>query len=236
MDVRDLYSTRVQKNFDEDQEEIVSILSSHTGETIKLINYFKGIPLSYPAKIVSVTRGVVDLDVQEVQAYAVEQARFAFIRSPLLKHDLFAKAQYVNVKKKAVTLTTFSYVEIMAERRNFVRVQLQPPPLVTLEASQGMIEGLLFDISLTGFSVELDHFYPLEPKAEALVNFSLTEPDSGKLLAFKLPATLMAIDGDKSPYYYRFSFDPDKLLEQRISHYIFQSQIEIIRQVKELVC
>lgn len=236
MDVRDLYSTRVQKTFDEDQAEIVSILSSHTGETVKLINYFKGIPLSYPAKIVSVTRGVVDLDLPEVQAYAVEQARSAFIRSPLFKHDLFAKAQYVNVKKKAATLSAFSYVEIMAERRNFVRVQVEPPSLVALEASQGMIEGTLFDISLSGFSVEIEQFYPLEPKAEALVHFSLREPDSGKFLTIKLPTTLMSVDGDKSPYHYRFSFDPDKLLEQRISHYIFQRQIEIIRQVKELVC
>lgn len=236
MDVRDLYSTRVQKTFDEDQADIVSILSSHTGNTVKLINYFKGIPLSYPAKIVSVTRGVVDLDAPEVQAYAVEQARSTFIRSPLFKHDLFAKAQYVNVKKKAVTLSTFSYVEIVAERRNFVRVLVEPPTLVTLETSQGMIEGLLFDISLSGFSLQIDQFYSIEPKAEALVHFSLTEPDSGKLLTFKLPSTLMAIDGDKSPYQYRFSFDPDKQLEQRISHYIFQSQIEIIRQVKELVC
>lgn len=236
MDVRDLYSTRIQKSFDEDQAEIVSTLAALKGQNVKLINYYKGIPLAYQASVVSVTRGVVDLDVPEVQAYTVEQARSTFIRSPKFKHDLFAKAQYVNVKKKAVTLSSFAYVEIMAERRNFVRVQVEPQPLVALEASQGATEGALFDISLSGFSVEIDHFYPLEPRTEAQAHFSLREPDSGKLLTIKLPAVLVSVDGDKSPYHYRFSFDPDKMLEQRISHYIFQRQIEIIRQVKDLVC
>ena len=96
----DLYSTRIQKNFDDDQAEILALLEANLNKPLKLINYYKGIPLSYPATIASISRGVVDLDVQEMQAFTIEQARSTFIRSPLFKHDLFAQAQYVNVKKR----------------------------------------------------------------------------------------------------------------------------------------
>jgi len=231
----DLYSTRIQKNFDDDQAEILALLEANLNKPLKLINYYKGIPLSYPATIASISRGVVDLDVQEMQAFTIEQARSTFIRSPLFKHDLFAQAQYVNVRKKAATFVKFSYVEIMAERRSFVRVVVDAPVIVAIASPQGTIEGRLSDISLSGFGVLIDYTCPLETGVETTVQFTLVSPETGQPIPISIPATLVTINGDLSPYSYRFAINPEKQLERQISQYVFQRQVEIIREVKEIV-
>jgi hypothetical protein len=235
MNCTDLFSTRIQKNFDDDQAEILALLEANPKQPLKLINYYKGIPLSYPATIASISRGVVDMDVQEMQAYTIEQARSTFIRSPLFKHDLFAQAQYVNVRKKAATFVKFSYVEIMAERRSFVRVVVDAQVNVAITSPQGVAEGRLTDISLSGFGVLIDYICPLETGVETTVQFTLASPETAQPIPISIPATLITINGDIAPYNYRFAINPEKQLERQISQYVFQRQVEIIREVKEAV-
>ncbi len=235
MNISDLYQTRIHKTFDEDNVEIASILKASSKKTLKLINYYKGLPLSYPASIRSVDRGTVDLDVQAEQAFTIEKNRSVFIRSPLFKHDVLAQVQYVNVRKKAATFVKFSYVEIMAERRNFIRMELEPSPDATIESPLGTVEGTLHDISLTGVNVLLVNHYPLAIDAEALIRFSLISFEHDIHLKVSVPAKLVAIKDGSLPFSYRFSIDPDKFLERKLSQYIFKRQIEIIKEIKEAV-
>lgn len=235
MNIADLYSTRIQKTFDEDQAEIVSIFKANINKKFKLINYYKGLPLSYPATVTSVERGAVDFDVQAEQAFAIEQARSAFIRSPLFKHDVFAEIQYVNVKKCAAMFMKFSYVEIMAERRNFIRLVPEPSVSTVIESPLGVIEGSLFDLSLSGLNVSVDQYYELATDTTTPVRFVIRNLEQPQDINVAVPAQLVVIKDDSSPYYYKFSISPDKQLESSLSKYVFQRQIEIIREIKDAV-
>lgn len=235
MNISDLYSTRIQRTFDEDQAEIVSILKGSVKKTVKLINYYKGLPLSYAATIAAVDRGILDLDVQAEQAYAIEKSHSTFIRSPLFKHDIFAQAQYVNIKKGVASFAKFSYVEIMAERRNFIRMVPEFNPNIMIESPQGVIEGHVYDISLSGINITIHESCPLERDCETTIRFTLYNADHSNILKICLPARLVAITGDALPRNYRFSICPDKNLERQLSQYIIQRQIEIIREIKDIV-
>jgi hypothetical protein len=235
MNITDLYSTRIQKTFDDDQAEIVSILKANPKKTLKLINYYKGLPLYYPATIVSIDRGTLDLDIKAEQAFAIEKSRSVFIRSPLFKYDVFAQAQFVNIKKRAVSLVKFSYVEIMAERRNFIRVAPESQPITTITSPMGLIDGHLYDISLSGFNIVIQHSVPLDIDSEVSTGFKLKNIEQGLNFAVNVPARLINITGDKLPRSYKFTFNPDKSLERQLSQYIFQRQIEIIKEIKEAV-
>lgn len=235
MNITDLYSTRIEKTFDDDQAEIVSILKANPKMTLKLINYYKGLPLSYPAKIASIDRGTLDLDVQAEQAFAIEKSRSVFIRSPLFKHDVFAQAQFVNIKKKAASFVKFSYVEIMAERRNFIRVAAESQPDTVITSPMGQIEGQLYDISLSGLNIVIQHSTPLEVDSEAPTRFMLRNIEQGLSFAVNVPARLVNIAGDKLPRNYKFTFNPDRSLERQLSQYIFQRQIEIIKEIKDAI-
>jgi len=235
MDITDLFSTRIQKTFDEDQAEIVNLLKSNPKRQLKLINYYKGMPLSYSASIVSVDRGVVDLDVRAEQAFAIQNDRSVFIRSPIFKHDVFARLQYVNIKKKAASFVKFSYVEIMAERRNFIRVAPEPGPRTFVESPLGLFEGTLYDISISGINISIPTSNPMEIDNEVQARFMLMNMEQSLVIKMDVPARLIDIKGDKLPRNYRFTMSADKATEQQVSKYIFKRQIEIINEIRESV-
>ncbi len=231
----DLYSTRIQKTFDEDQAEIISILKANPKQTLKLINYYMGMPLSYSASIAQLDRGVLDLDVQPQQAFTIEHSRSAFIRAPIFKYDVFAQAQYVNIRKRAATFVKFCYVEIMAEKRNFIRLELRPAPNVIIESPLGIIEGRLNDISLSGLNIMIDNYCPLERDSEMPVSFLLKTVEQNHSINVNIPASLIKITGEAPPYRYSFFISPEKNMESQMSQFIFQRQIEIIREIKDQV-
>jgi len=234
MNISDLYSTRIQKTFDDDHAEIVAILKAAPKKALKLINYYKGLPLSYPATISSVDRGVVDLDVQQEQAFTIEKNRSTFIRSPLFKHDVFAQVQYVNIKKKAATFVKFTYVEIMAERRNFIRMEPEPSPDAIIESPLGIINGNLYDVSLSGLNIAVDEYYRLESSMETSIRFRLANLENNFDIMIHIPARVVGVMDGSHPYHYRFTIYPDKLMERNLSQYIFHRQIEIIKEIKDL--
>lgn len=237
MDISDLYSTRIQKSFDEDQADIIAILKSAPPKTVlRLINYFKGMPVSYSATINSVERNTVDLDLQGEQAFTVEDSRSAFIRSPLFKFDVFATAQYVNVKKRAATFTKLSYVEIVAEQRNFIRINPDPPPVVVIETPEGTIEGHLFDISLTGLNILVENFCEIERGSEVKIKSTFQNVERDLTVNLNVTAKLVTIKDHLRPYSYIFTFRSDKELERQLSQYVFKRQVEIIREIKDAVC
>jgi hypothetical protein len=235
MNIEDLYSTRIQNTYDEDQAEIIAILQAHAKQQLKLINYYMGMPLSYPATIAQIDRGVVDLDVQAQQAFTIEQSRSTFIRSPIFKHDVFAQAQYVNIGKRAATFVKFCYVELMAERRNFLRLELQPSPETVIESPLGILDGKLHDISLAGLNILIDSYCPLERNTEMPIRFTLSSIEHNQSFNVTLPASMLAITAEAPPYNYAFAISPDKTLERQLSQFIFQRQIEIIRAIKDIV-
>lgn len=237
MDFTSLYSTRIQTNFDDDQAGILAtFLAKHTtkdGSKVSLTNYYRGLPLIYPATILGVDQGNLDLDVNPQQAVAIASDHYTLIRSNLFHHPIVAHVQYVNVKKHVVSLNKLCFVEVLAEKRAAVRLNLEPPVHATIQCHDQGITGNLVDISTQGLAITVDELVELEIGAEMSVRFMLPDAVLMKQTLVKVPATLVDIVGSASPYRYRFRITPEKHQEQLISRYSFQRQVEIIRVLKE---
>lgn len=236
MNISDLYSTRIQQSFDEDHAEIIARLKSAPPKTVlKLINYFKGMPVSYSATISSVDRNNVDLDIQGEQAFTMEHSRSVFIRSPLFKFDVFATVQYVNIKKRAATVSKLSYVELVAEKRNFIRIKPEPTPAAVIETKRESFAGNLLDLSLSGLNIMANTYYPIENGTRATITSSLMNCEQDGAVDLVVTARLGAIKDYSGRYSYIFTYSADKGLERQLSQYIFKRQIEIVREIKDAV-
>jgi len=237
MDISDFYTTRIQQSFDDDQAEIIAKLKSAPPKTaLKLINYYKGMQVSYSATINSIENNTIDLDLQAEQAVTVESSRCAFIRSPLFKFDVFAAAQYVNIKKRAATFSKLCYVEITAEKRNFIRIVPEPSPPAFIETPEETIEGNLYDISLKGINIFTDKYFEIGGGASVKIKSAFKNLDQDITINLDLTANLVTIKGVSKPYSYIFTYHADKGLEQQMSQYLFKRQVEIIREIKDAVC
>jgi hypothetical protein len=232
MSTAEMFISRIHESFDVDQEEILGTFRANPDQMIRLINYYKGLPLSYPATIAAVGRSTLDLEVRAEQAYAIEKNRFAFIRSPLLRHDVLARVQYVNVKKQAVSFFKFSYGDIVAEQRNCIRMTIDPHPEAILNTPLGVVKGEVEDISITGVCILLHHSCPLDIGDEMGISFELKLAERSKALHVRVSGRLVSIKGDSLPRKYNFAISPDEDLERQLSQYIMQRQVEIVKEVK----
>lgn len=237
MDFTSLYSTRIQTTYDDDQAAILkTFLENYATKNVSkvnLTNYYRGLPITYPATILGVERGNIDFDITPQQAVAIASDRYTLISSKLFPYSIIAHVQYVNIKKHTVSLNKLSFVEVLAEKRAAVRLNLDPPVRATLQYEDQAITASLVDISTQGIAVTMDDFVMLETGAEMSVKFMLPDPVLMKQTLIKVPATLVDIVGNASPYRYRFRISPEKHQEQLISRYSFQRQVELIRDLKE---
>ena len=238
MDFTTLYSTRIQTTFDDDQSAIFkAFLENRTvkeGSNVRLTNYYKGLPITYPATILGVERGVLDLDVNQQQAIAMASDHYTLIRSTLFSHPIAAHVQYVNIKKHVASLSNLCFVEVLAEKRTAVRLHLDPPVCATIRQGDLEITGELVDISVQGVAISTDDYAMLDIGTQMSVKFMLPDPVLMTQTQINVPSTLVAIAGDASPYRYKFRISPEKQQEQLISRYSFQRQVEIIRGLKEM--
>lgn len=238
MDFTTLYRTQIQTTFDDDLAQILETFQEKgkTKETAKvsLTNYYKGLPIIYPATVLAVERGNLDLDVSPQQAVAIESDHYTLIRSKLFPHPIVAHAQYVNIRKHIVSLNKLCFVEVLAEKRTAVRLVLDPPVKTSVLCAGEAIDGHLVDISIHGAAVLVDFYAEIPEGAEMSLEFLLLDPVLHSETVVKVPASLVEIAGDASPYRYKFRISPEKHLEQLISRYSFHRQVEIIRALKDV--
>ena len=237
MDYTYLYSTRIQKTFDEDQADILSVLKSELDKKKKLevhlINYYKGMPVSFKAQLVDIDKDALDLDISPQQAVAISSEHYTFIRSKLFKHDILAKAQYVNIRRKAVSLRKLCYVEIMAERRNHLRLILEPPINAIFNSAAGVVTGKIVELSMAGARMVVEQ--PCDEVLGQEAKLSMMMSDIGQDTSFNitLPAKVVSISDDIKPMQLMLLITPDLLSDRLISKYLIQRQIEIIREIKD---
>lgn len=236
MDFSHLYTTKIIKNFDDDQAYIIETfkgLLKQGKPVIKLLNYYQGLPLCFPATIVSIENGIMDLDINPQQAVAIERDHHSFIRCDEFEHDICANVQYVNVMKRAAALKKFFFVEIMAEQRNTIRLVMDPPAEAAFEVQGVKVNGSLIDISMSGAAVRVEDLPEFGEGFETTLQIKLPNIIQNKYEISQLPARHVATKERDDYYLCIFSITPDQVLEQHISKYIFQRQVEIIRDLKD---
>lgn len=237
MDFTSLYSTRIKTNFDDDQAAILKAFlekcTTKDGSKVILTNYYRGLPIDYPATVLGVENSHLDLDVNPQQAKAMASDRYTLIRTPLFPDPIVAQVQYINVKRHLASLNKLCFVEVLAEKRAAVRLNLDPPVRATILHESLEIAGSLVDISIQGLALTVDELVALEVGSEMLIRFMLPDTIMMKHTLIKVPAKLVDVSGSASPYRCRFRISPEKQQEQLISRYIFQRQVEIIRGLKE---
>lgn len=233
-----LYSTRIQKTFDEDQADILAIIKAEIDKSfdleVQLINYYRGLPVSFKAKIVGIDKDALDLDITPEQAVAISLERYTFIRSRLFKNPILAKAQYVSVKHKAVSLRKLCYVEIMAESRKHLRLELDPPISAAFNSSTGMVRGKLVELSMIGAVMSVAKPFNEVLGEEITLTAMVPDVEQNTVYNIKIPSMLVAVLDEAVPRQIRLSINTDDRISDRVlAKYLYHRQVDIIRELKE---
>ena len=232
-----LYSTRIQKTFDEDQADILEIFRTAFARNpklpIHLVNYYKGLPISYKAKIAGIDKNAMDLDINPKQAVAISTEHYTFIKCKLFKYDILAQSQYVNVRRKAVLLSKFCYVEIMAESRKHLRLLLEPPVNALFNSPSGIIRGKVIELSMGGAVLEVSEAFNEEIDTEANLIIMIPDLEQNTNYNLRIPAKLVSIQDDCKPKRFKFSITPDKITDRFLAKHMYHRQVQIIHELQD---
>ena len=229
--MNDIYQRIQLQGESEDRKQILATLaqiqSGRLANDLKLINYFRQIPVSYGAGILTVEPDSAELSVHQIQAVVITLEKITILRSRHFPRDVVANVNYVNVEKSRVVLSSFTYALVRADRRMSVRVELSSPIIASFNWTEGSVSGKLHDMSLTGISIAVPENpgIPLSEQGE----LSVTLP-SGTLT---IPASLLKTKPLVSGCRLIFEIELTRATELSISQYIFKRQVEIIKELKE---
>lgn len=223
----------------EDGLVIVQFLKGMIGQKFSFLNYYKEIPVSYDATLVSVENDMAEFEVHEYQAKVISIEKKVLIRAhekSNVPEDMVGEAFYVNVLRKKVVLSKFHYAKIHSDLRRFVRVYLEDRRAdVDIYVDENVIPASIHDISIGGMALSIKgDIRGLEPGKNVNVVLKLILPDLNTLKEIGAAAMVFKVFGEEPPYTCILEFQTEPHAQQALAYYINQRQVEIIRELKEL--
>ncbi|QWV97805.1 PilZ domain-containing protein [Geomonas nitrogeniifigens] len=232
------YRPTVQASLEQDSAEILAnfkeIIKSGSGTRVKLVNYYKGLPISYPATLVEVSGQVLELDVHPQQAVALGLSGRTCIKCGAFSHTLLADVKDADVRRMTASLHNFSYVDLMVEQRASLRLELDPPCEAEITVSGRKVAARALDVSLGGFSALTPQPTQLGKGDEVLLKVMMPNLLHNTVAPLEVPATVVDVAGCDAGELCRFSISSDSQAEGVLSRFIFQRQVDLIRELKEM--
>lgn len=231
------YDKAVRGTEREDMLVVLQFLRGMIGQTFSFLNYYKEIPVSYDAILLSVENEMAEFAVHEYQAKIINLEKRTLIHSHAAStstEDLIGEAFYVSSARKRVVLCNFGYAHIRSDMRRFVRVRLDNPVEAELLFEGDILKGNVKDLSLGGAAITTMSDDLLTPGLDISVFLKLPDSTGDSKLEIGMSATIVKVVGTNAPYLCIVEFHAEKHSQQQIAYYINQRQVEIIREIKDI--
>ena len=231
--MKDLYHLVTIADGRKDSAAIMDVLQKiYDGKLrndLKLLNFIRELPVSFSATLVNVADDRIELSVHQNQAVMMKHDKYTLIRSAHFpsEYGVHAYVALANPTKGMAILNRFAYAQIRADRRTAVRVQIHHEMPGTFVGPNGTISGNMLDISVGGISLKVQG--KIDGELEDKGRFACLLP-SGKL---EVSARLLKIVKTDEDCRAIFVIEPDSKEETVISQFIFNEQIDIIKELKE---
>lgn len=231
--MKDLYNLVTVADGQKDSNAIMETLQKiHSGQLkndLKLLNYIREVPVSFSATLANIAADRVEMSIHQNQAVMMKHDKFTLIRSSHFPHGygVHAYVALANPTKCMAILVRFAYAQIRADRRNAVRVQIHRPMTGTFVGPSGTISGNMLDISIGGVSLKVKEKISGEPEEKG--EFSCALPTG----VLRVPARLLKIAATEEECKAIFVIEVNNQTETVISQFIFNEQIDIIKELKE---
>lgn len=203
---------------------------------IKLMNFYKGIRISTPARLVKLSDGLLYVAIEKIQGYAMKLENMTVIQASGIPFDLQANIRIVDIGKKIAVLNTFQPLKASANSRQHIRIQSDHRMHVTLTSFKSVMSGTIMDISIKSIACKISG------------SKIVPSIDSSIMLQFQLPnenmdggMVNMAVEGKIQ--YVQNSDDFTKVVvildlqepyESYLIEYIYKRQQSLINELKKI--
>lgn len=223
-----------QKQRKNQYREIIALLqqSHETDGTVVLTNTFRGITVSYEARIIALNQDQATFEVHKYQAAAMTVEKSTLISATFLPKPVRARVASINTPKMMADLRDFAYFYRPLINRE--RLRLQPDTLipVTFTTNGQSFRGTLMDISINGMGVLVEHHQA--PAIETPVQVQLTLVNLPRIGDREVNLPAKVINQLKDPKGCRMGLltYPNFEVEEIISKYLAHMQTKILHDLQ----
>jgi len=227
--------------------DILDLLHNYylNSKEIQLLNTYRGMPISYPAQVLSVSEENVLVGVHQHQAVCLELQRSTFIN---LGFPLTIKASVSsgNVATKLFNLTNIHVAEQTIGKREVIRVNPKEPLPVVISTNGSrsnniiaeLIDLSIIGIGVYGLSVSLTEIKKFQPGTNIKVRLLLPDKNQMEIATIELTIDGKVVNVIPVPEEKRIrlgiKINPDLDTRGTIASYISQRQVEIITELRLL--
>ena len=212
--------------------ELLLRISQQASHDLQFFNHYKEVPISSAAEVLYLFGNTLVCRSNPTQTRALKASRHTIIRSSRLGHDVYASAEY-DAETDEITLSEFSYVEVLPDSRNTLRVKIGGLFQVPMEAGTTTFTAKLKDLSLGGCALEVPDKSLLGNFTYFYLNLSLDLKNQPEAQKIRVMARLLRFESTEKPCRCILLFEHDRRSEDLIGRYIAQRQTEIIRELKD---
>ncbi|HHH83408.1 MAG TPA: PilZ domain-containing protein [Chloroflexi bacterium] len=225
------------------QEEILSILRGiyQAEGSLRLINVFKGLPISYDARILKLSSKVITLEAHPYQIVCLDRYGLTHIRAERLPRVARADVIWLDHAQRQVGLSNLRYVSLQIGNRSLIRVEPEEPlELYIWDANGKRFRGELIDISQSGMAISMisDLISPnaFHTGANLKIEFSLPATGPCQEASITGRCVIAYLKPDPILHKHRMGMQlfPDEKSRPIISRYISARQSEIQNEIRSL--
>jgi hypothetical protein len=211
--------------------ELLLKFSQKASYNLTFFNYYKEVPISSSAELLYLFGDNLICRSNQTQSRAIKLCHYTIIRSTDLKQDIYATADYCE-ETGEITLSDFSFVEVLPDRRNSLRVKIGGLFQVVVEAGSDRFNAKLTDLSLGGCALDVPEKTLMGTYSYFYLNMTFylkSRPEPQKI---RVLSRLLRFENESTPCRCIMLFEHDTRTEDVIGMYIAQRQAEIIRELK----
>jgi hypothetical protein len=221
-----------QEQRQSEHREIIALLKqSHEKDAaVGLNNTFRGISVSYEARVIALHQDRATFDVHKYQAAAIALEKSTLITAPFLPKPV--RARVASINNMSVDLWNFTYLHRPVIKRERLRLQPDTPTQVTFTTDNQEFSGTLVDISINGMGILVDH--PQPPPMGTLGQLRLTLAVFARTGEREIDLSGKVINQLHDPNGCRIGLltYPDFEVEEVISKYLAHMQTKILHDLQ----
>jgi hypothetical protein len=214
-----------------------TLLETHT--SLQLHNFFRGVPVIFPAQVKFIDQDAVVLKVHCLQSVVISIEKRTYIRSDLLPVVIRALPKTINFSSQEVVLTHFSSAGKAFIERAHLRVQPVEPINVEILKGERLTIGTLADISLSetgvfafGAYISDENSLEMSANSEVGLNFTL----QGLYQLIHLVGTITNVAVEKRTMKMRIGIQtlPEPAVDSALMKYIDRRQADILGELQKI--
>lgn len=230
------YSNFVMVSHADDHDAIHGLLkdifAADPGAEFGFVNIYKELPISSKSQITEIKKTTIEFATNSMQFLIINEAREVVIQSNLMNTSIIGKVLELDNRRLQVTLGEFSYAELHANKRNCVRVRLKLPMQLQMAVDGNNLSGVIHDVSLSGVCVRTFAADLLECATDIQLKIRLLHSGTNEIMETQIPSRVVRIDKKDIQARCALVFDHTPESERVLSTFIYQRQLEIIKELK----